>query len=59
MKMYEMGPEAREELGKKALAHAHKDYNIDDVIKKWDETLTATIESWHDPSRKNWTHTEI
>jgi len=59
MKMYEMGPEAREELGKKALAHARKDYNIDDVIKKWDETLTATIESWHDPSRKNWTHTEI
>ena len=28
MKMHEMGPEARKELGLKAMAHAHKDYDI-------------------------------
>ena len=57
MKMYEMGPEKREELGKNALAHAHKDYNIEDMIKKWDETLMNTIQNWS--TNKQWTHTEV
>jgi len=46
MKMYEMGPEAREELGKKAMAHAHKDYDLQGLINSWDETLTDCITNW-------------
>ena len=46
MKMYEMGPEARQELGKKAMEHAHKDYDLQNLIKRWDETLTDCIDNW-------------
>ncbi len=44
--MYELGPEKRRELGNKAMQHAHKDYNIENVIKEWDVTLSQTIENW-------------
>ena len=59
MEMYEMGPEKRKELGLKAMAHAHKDYDLNNVVKSWDETLTATIESWKSNQQKAWSHVEI
>lgn len=59
MKMYEMGPEARQELGKKAMAHAHKDYDIDNMIKDWDSTLTKTMDDWRANKPALWSHTEI
>ena len=59
MKMYEMGPAKRKELGALAMAHAHKDYNIDDTIKMWDETLTTSINKWKSNENKLWSHTEI
>lgn len=46
MKMYEMGPEARENLGKLAMEHAHRDYDLPTVIQRWDETLTDCIQNW-------------
>lgn len=56
MKMYEMGPEKRQELGQKAMAHAHKDYDLDQVVAEWDRTLTQTIETWSNKETKpaNW-----
>jgi glycosyltransferase involved in cell wall biosynthesis len=59
MKMYEMGPTERKELGLKAMAHAHKDYDINNMINSWDQTLTKTIEDWKTNRPKTWTHTEI
>jgi hypothetical protein len=59
MKMHEMGPEARKELGLKAMAHAHKDYDINDVIQKWDESLTGCIQKWKEDRPALWSHTEI
>ena len=59
MKLYDMGPEGRRELGQKALEHAHKDYNLDDVVLNWDKTLTKLIDDWKTNSRRRWTHTEI
>ncbi|MBM3194281.1 MAG: glycosyltransferase [Chlamydiae bacterium] len=58
MKMYEMGPEERKELGLKAMKHAHEDYNIDNVIKDWDDSLTKIIDKWKERPR-TWSHTEI
>jgi len=58
-KMHELGPQARKELGLKAMHHAHKDYDIDDMIKNWDSTLTGCIESWKDKKHSLWSHTEI
>jgi glycosyltransferase involved in cell wall biosynthesis len=59
MKMYEMGPEKRKELGQKAMQHAHKNYNIDNMIKDWDSSLTKLIDNWQEGKNKRWTHEEI
>lgn len=48
MTMYEMGPEKRQELGLKALAHAKRDYVMKDLVESWDLTLTETMKSWRD-----------
>ena len=44
--MYEMGPEKREEIGKHALEHARRDYDIDKMVSDWDKSLTKTIDDW-------------
>lgn len=59
MKMYEMGPEAREELGKKAMERAKKEYNLKDVVSDWDRTLTDTIEKWNAKIDTKWKVSEI
>lgn len=59
MKMYEMGPEARKELGMKAMAHAHRDYDINNMVKSWDESLADCIDSWKKQKHALWSHTEI
>ena len=58
MKMYEMGPEVREQLGQKALEHAHRDYNIDDVVSKWDSTLENCMKNWKS-THKRWEIVEV
>jgi len=58
MKMYEMGPEARAVLGQKALAHAHKDYDLQNVINEWDRTLSDCIQNWKS-THKRWSITEL
>lgn len=59
MKMYELGPEQREELGKKAREHALREYNIDDLVKKWDETLGGLVNRWRSEKHQRWNVTEL
>jgi glycosyltransferase involved in cell wall biosynthesis len=59
MKMYEMGPDARKELGIKAMNHAHRDYDLTQVVKDWDSTLTKLMSDWKTNRPSTWTHTEI
>ena len=59
MKMYELGPEGRKELGQKALEHARKDYSVDSMIQAWDESLTRLIDDWKNNNPKRWTHSEL
>ena len=57
MDMYEMGPEKRAELGQKGMKYAWQNYNMDAVVKAWDETLTSTLEKWS--PRDTWTKEEL
>jgi glycosyltransferase involved in cell wall biosynthesis len=61
MKMYEMGPEKREEIGARAAARARKEYSIEKVISDWDSSLEDIIGKWKDPNfnRNNWRVTEL
>jgi glycosyltransferase involved in cell wall biosynthesis len=58
MEMYSWGPERRAEVGMKAMAHAHKDYDLSKVISRWDETMTDTIENWRN-RRIRWSQEEL
>jgi glycosyltransferase involved in cell wall biosynthesis len=53
MEMYEWGPEKRKQVGQRALEHARKDYDINNVVKAWDDTLTKLVGTWQD-NRKTW-----
>lgn len=59
MKMYELGPEARRALGLKAMTHAHKDYDLQNMVDTWDKTLSSTIDTWKNNKPKLWSHVEI
>lgn len=53
MKMYDYGPEKREEIGRRAMERSRKDYNLKKVVADWDRTLSETINKWKDPSVDN------
>ncbi len=46
MKMYEMGPEARAALGRRAREHALRDYDVERLVKDWDDSLTKLVSTW-------------
>ncbi len=46
MTMYEMGPDKRKELGKKAMEYASFEFNLDTITKTWDESLEDCIKNW-------------
>ena len=45
-KMYELGPEGRKKLGEKAQQYAFSEFAMQDVVDKWDKTLTDLVENW-------------
>lgn len=60
MKMYEMGPDAREKLGLRCRDHALKDYDINKLISDWDRTLTKLTTDWSGGKRSpRWNKIEI
>jgi len=50
--MHEWGPEKRKGVGMKALEHAHKDYNINNIIGAWDNTLSDLIQKWENKGKR-------
>lgn len=62
MRVFEMGPEKRRELGFKAMQHAHKNYDMNNLITTWDTTLSNMIDGWKSgtlPNNKKWSVTTI
>jgi len=55
MKMYELGPEGRAKLGKKAQDYAFSEFALSDVVAKWDQTLTDLVNNW----RKNYVRWDV
>jgi len=60
MTMYEMPKDQRDALGKKCIDYVDREFNIKDVISKWDSTLTKCIEDFKKTKNNNrWTVTKI
>jgi len=61
-KMYELGPEKREELGQKARDYVLSEFNIENTIESWHQTLWNLCETWKNDKKsiyKSWKLTEI
>lgn len=48
LRMVEMKPEDRQALGQKAMDYAHSEFNLQDTIDMWHDTLLETIQNWRD-----------
>jgi glycosyltransferase involved in cell wall biosynthesis len=53
MDMYEMGPEQRKKLGEQARKYVLEEYDINNMIAKWDESLTKLFETWKNSDRSS------
>ena len=53
-KLYKMGPEARKELGLKAMRYAHQQFDMPKLIETWDQALDDTFANWQ-KRRARWT----
>lgn len=51
LEMYEWGPEKRKQVGLRALEHARKDYDLNNVVKAWDDSLTKMLQGWNKDRR--------
>jgi glycosyltransferase involved in cell wall biosynthesis len=45
-KMYEMGHDERVRLGQKGREYVLSEFNIDDMINSWDQTMSNIIDTW-------------
>jgi glycosyltransferase involved in cell wall biosynthesis len=59
MKMHDMGSEARDELGRKAMVRARREYNMNKMVSDWDSSLEKTIEKWKSGVNPKWAVTEL
>ena len=58
IKMYEMGPEKRQQLGDTALEYARTEFGMDKTVELWSKTMLDTIHSWK-KTRKSYELLEI
>ena len=54
--IYKWGPEKRKEVGIKSMQHAHKYYDMNNMIKSWDKSLTDLVKNWN---VKKWSMKEL
>lgn len=59
LKLYEMGPDAREKLGKKARDYVLSEFVLKKTVADWDKTMTETIETWRNDRKKIYSPWEI
>ena len=57
-KMYEMGPQQRFVLGRKAYEYAKKEFGYEKTVELWHQKMLETVLTWKH-RRKNYTLTEI
>jgi hypothetical protein len=54
-----MGPDAREELGKKAMERARQEYSLEKMISDWDASLEKVTTEWKEARKPRWKVTEL
>lgn len=54
MKMYDLGPDGRAELGSRGRAYAHQEFNLEKMVGDWDQSLTKLVEDWKKNGRSRW-----
>jgi len=60
LKLYNMGPDGRSELGQKARDYALSEFAINDTIDMWHNSLVKLIEEWPERQRREaWSIREI
>lgn len=59
LKMFEMGPDAREKLGQKARDYVLSEFKLDDTIQQWNKTLSKVIDVWSTEKHKIYRPWEI
>jgi len=55
MKIFEMTPEDKVKMKAKVLEYVDHEFNYENMIKRWDETLEKTILEFKEKSKKKWT----
>ena len=58
-KMYDLGPDGRYELGKKSREYVMSEFNHQDTIDKWHDSMLSLVEDWKSGKRKRWTINEV
>ena len=58
LKLYNMGPEKRKEVGLKARDYVLEEFAYEKTIDLWHETLSDTIEKWQQ-NYVRWQHIEV
>lgn len=48
LRMVEMDPVERKALGRKAMEYAHSEFDLQNTVDKWNDTLLETIRNWRD-----------
>jgi len=59
LKMYEMGPEKRKELGQKAKKYVESEFSQDKTIDAWHDSLSKLIDNWKSGNKTKWGITSI
>ena len=59
MKLYDLSPEDRKRLGQKARDYVLSEFNHQDTIDRWHETMLELVENWKSNKNKRWTLTEV
>lgn len=59
MKVYKMTPEEKRAMAEKNIEYCLHEFKYEDMIRKWDETLEATIEKWSAGPPQQWSCTPL
>jgi glycosyltransferase involved in cell wall biosynthesis len=59
MKVFTMPKEERLALGKRAREHSLKNYDISQMIKSWDDTLSGLMNTWNKNENRRWRQVEL
>lgn len=52
LKLYDMGPEVRQNLGQKAREYVLSEFSLEKTVEDWHKTLSQTVETWKNNRHK-------